>query len=530
MLVHHLKTAARAILARKLHTLVNVLGLALGFSCFLSAYVFVHYVENADQHFPNADRIHVVYQRTQFEFSPQSTFATPLSTSRLAERLRAELPELEAIARLRDSGEVVVSTREGRSFRRVQQTEPSFLDIFELNFLYGSRDSVTEHVRSAILSEHATLAMFGTASAIGEIIELPDGQPIEIAGVVSAIREPSHLGVSFTTQGFEVLVVSALPEDTDGPRWNYLGEAAHWIPSTFTYVLLPQDGRVTIEGLNEYLANLGPRAMDGVVTQVEFDARPVSRIASSFDSLLPGFGPIAASELVLLLGLTIFAIAGANFVNLATVTVAARAREVAVRKVVGGSRMHVFVHYLLEATLTAAVAVLLGLVAVEFALPAVSAVMQKSFSIPWSSEFGLRVVGAVIVCGLTVGMYPALLLSRARPTQALRMFAPGTGSRMFRSLLIAAQFAAASFLAIMMLVVQKQNAVLREAGLRFDADPIVVLEDSPEDVGADPEVLRSALLRSPDVFEVAGATPLPWATTDRSGPQNSDRVVRWNLR
>ena len=524
MLIHHLKTAVRAFLARKLHTLVNVFGLALGFSSFLGAYVFVHYGENADQHFPNADRIHVVFQRVHAEHFPLPMLATARSSSRLAERLRVDLPELEAVARLKlsvfmESGAIVVATREGRSFRRVQYTQPPFLDIFRLNYLYGSAETVTEHVRSAILTEQATLAMFGTANAIGESIELPDGQPIEVAGVISAIREPSHLGVSFNTQGFEVLVVSALPEDTAGPSREHLEEAAHWASQdTYTYVLLPRDGRMTLESLNEYLAELGPRVTEGSDRRVEYDARPVSHIASSYG--FPSFplpriiAPVSPAELVLLLGLTILAIAGVNFLNLATVTVAARTREMAVRQVVGASRIQVVLQYLLEAMLTAAIAVSLGIVVVELALPAANIVAQKDFSIPWSSEFGWLVVGAVVVCGLVVGIYPAMLLSRIRPTQALRMIAPGTGSRMLRTLLITAQFAAASFLAIMMLVVQKQNSVLQEAGLRFDEDPYVVIENTPNEVGLDAEVLRSELLRSPNILEVTGARPLPWETTD----------------
>ena len=516
MLVHHLKSAVRAFLVRKLHTLVNVLGLALGFTCFLGAYVFVHYVESGDMHFQHADRIHVVYQRQINESFPQRTVGGPLTTSRLAERLRLGVPELEAVARRKDSGEMVVSTSDGRSFRRVQHTQPSFLDIFRLPFLYGSEETVTGHVRSAILTEHAALAMFGTPNAVGETIELPDGQPIEVSGVISAIPEPSHLGVSFISQGFEVLVVSDLPEDTDGPRFEYLDDAAHWsIPSTFTYVLLPQHERMTLERLNEYLADLGPRVTAGAETRVEFDARPVSRISAHAPITFPSLAPISRTELVLLLGATILAIAASNFVNLATVTVAARTREVAVRRVVGASRMHVVLQYLLEAMLTAAVAVLLGLVVVELALPGVSELAQKSFSIPWTREFGALVIGVVVVCGFVVGTYPAVLLSRVRPTQALRTIASGTGSRIFRTLLITAQFVAASVLAIMMFVVQKQNTVLQEAGLRFDEDPYVVLKDTPDDVGIDAAVLRSELLRSPDILEVTGVSPLPWEDTVR---------------
>ena len=512
MFTHYLRTAWRSLLARKLHTLVNVFGLALGFACFVGAYVFVHYVESADQHFPNADRIHIVFQEVHIEALALDLPSMALSSPRLEEQIRIDLPELEAIARLTTTRELAVSTGEDRSFRRVRQAQPSFLDIFELDFRYGSREATAEHVRSAILTEQAALAMFGTANVVGESIELPDGQPIEIAGVISAIPEPSHLSVSISSEGFEVLIVSAIPEDTGGPEATYFGAVTELLdPVVYTYVLLPEEGRLTIESLNEYLAGLGTRFVDPAAGRVEFDARPVSRIAAeTVDGMFWSDYPVSVTGVILLLGAMVLAIAAANFVNLATAAVTARTREVAIRKVVGASRMQIILQYLLEAILTAAAALCLALVVVESALPVINAATQKSFSIPWSQEFGWLVISVLVVCGLFVGAYPALLLSRVRPTEALRMSGWGAGSRIFRTVLITAQFVAASFLAIVMFVVQNQNGALREAGLRFAEDPYVVLQDTPTDVGVDAGVLRSALLRSPAILDVTGASSLPW--------------------
>lgn len=514
MPTHLLKTAWRSFLARKLHTLVNLLGLALGFTCFLCAYVFVHYVENADRHFPNADRIHVVFQKSRIAALALELPAMERSSPRLAEHLRTDLPELEAVARTTATRELVVSTGEDRSFRRVRYAQPSFLDIFELNFLHGSGEEATRHVRSAILTEQAALAMFGTADVIGESIELPEGQSLEIAGVMSAIPEPSHLGIAIYSEAIEVLIVSAVPEDTnrsmsmvEGP-----GPAMEWLDtSIYTYVLLPRDGRVTIDELNEYLAGLGPRFVDQAVGNVEFDARPVSHVsAEAVNDMFWNDYPISVTGMILLLGAMVLVIAGANFVNLATAAVTARTREAAVRKIAGASRVQIVLQYLIEAFLTAAAAFCLALVVTSLALPAINATTQRNFSIPWSHEFGWFAIGAVVVCGLLVGACPALLLGRVRPTQALTMSEWGTGSRIFRTLLIAAQFAAASFLAIIMLVVQDQNGVLREAGLRSSEDPFIVLQDTPDDVGVDADVLRSALLRSPEILDVTGANSLPW--------------------
>ena len=512
MLTHYLRTAWRSFLARKLHTLVNVLGLALGFACFVGAYVFVNYVRSADQHFPNADRIHVVFQKSYIRRLNLDLPAMELSSARLAEQLGIDLPEAEAVARLTGTRELVISTGEDRSFRSVRFAQPAFLDIFELDFRYGSRDAAAAHSKSAILTEQAALAMFRKSDVAGEFIELPDGQPIEIAGVIAAIQEPSHLGVSIFSEGFEVLVVSAAAEDTGGRQAEHFGEATDWLdPTIYTYVLLPQNRRLTVDGLNGYLADLGTRVVDPAEGRIQFDARPVSRIAAeSVDGLFLNDYPVSLTGLIVLLGTLVLVIAGANFVNLATAAVTARTREVAVRKVVGASRKQIVLQYLLEATLTAAFALILALVVVELAIPAVNVATEKNYSIPWSVEFGWFLIGVVLICGLFVGAYPALLLSRVRPTQALNLSGWGAGSRIFRTTLITAQFVAASFLAIVMLVVQNQNSVLRDAGLQFDDDIYVVLQDTPDDVGVDAEVLRSALLRSPAILDITGTSYLPW--------------------
>lgn len=508
MLTHYLKTVWRSFLARKLHTLVNVFGLTLGFTCFIGAFLFVHYVESADRHFPNMDRIHVVFQQSYSEVLNLDLPAMQMSSPRLEEYIRNDLPDLEAVARLTATRERVVSTDDNQSFRRVRYAQPSFLDIFELNFLHGSGETAVSQARSAILTEQASRAMFGTTDVVGESIELPGDEPIAIAGVISPIQEPSHLGTSILSEGFEVLVVSAIREDTSGPETT---DFERLDPTVYTYVLLPEDGRLSVESLNDYLAGLGPRFVDEAAGRVEFEARHVSEIAvDTVNDWLWHTNPISVTGVILLLGAMVLAIAGVNFVNLATAAVTARTREVAVRKVLGASRMQIVLHYLLEAILTAAVALFLALAVMELALPAINAATQKTFSIPWSYEFGWLVVSVVVVCGLFVGAWPALLLSRVRPTQALKISGWGAGSRIFRMVLITAQFVAASFLAIIMLVVQNQNDVLREAGLRFTEDIYVVLQDTPDDVGVDGEVLRSALLRSPEILDVTGATALPW--------------------
>jgi putative ABC transport system permease protein len=104
-------------------------------------------------------------------------------------------------------------------------------------------------------------------------------------------------------------------------------------------------------------------------------------------------------------------IAIVNYVNLATARAGLRAREVAMRKVLGADRARLIRQFLGEAVLTVALAALLGLILAELGLPLINAAGGLSLSIPYMLVVPGLVVLALVV-GVAAGAYPALLLSR----------------------------------------------------------------------------------------------------------------------
>jgi hypothetical protein len=73
MLKHDLTVALRRLLQQRFHTGIGVVVLMLGLVCFIAANLFVSYIRNYDQHWPNADRIYIVAERMRaadFGFSP----------------------------------------------------------------------------------------------------------------------------------------------------------------------------------------------------------------------------------------------------------------------------------------------------------------------------------------------------------------------------------------------------------------------------------------------------------------------------
>jgi putative ABC transport system permease protein len=96
-----------------------------------------------------------------------------------------------------------------------------------------------------------------------------------------------------------------------------------------------------------------------------------------------------------------------------------------------------------------------------------------------------------------------------RPIEALRVGRVRVGPKFTSTLLVGAQFAAASFLLIAVIVMYSQNAELRRTGLGTTADPYVVINNFGRVTGVDNNVLREELLRLPQVkgFTEMGMTP-----------------------
>ena len=117
------------------------------------------------------------------------------------------------------------------------------------------------------------------------------------------------------------------------------------------------------------------------------------------------------------IALLMLAIACINFMNLSTATSTLRAKEVALRKVMGANRRQLFTQFEFESVLSAFLGLLLALVIIELILPSFSNYTEREISTAslrdWSTMS--TVLGLTLIVGLFAGMHPALVLSGLRP-------------------------------------------------------------------------------------------------------------------
>ena len=94
MIKHYLKVAFRNLVKYKTQSLVSIIGLAVGFTCFALSVLWIRYEMTYDTFHNGADRIYMV--RAHYTDSPSSTSnVTPYP---LANYLQEKMPEIEATA------------------------------------------------------------------------------------------------------------------------------------------------------------------------------------------------------------------------------------------------------------------------------------------------------------------------------------------------------------------------------------------------------------------------------------------------
>ena len=536
MFRHYLAIAVRSFRRAPFAASVNIFALALGLTAFVIAYGVVTYWDRSEGYFPNAERTYVVTATFQGRDGGRAT-PLPMTNRLYADYLRADFPEFEAVARAQLMYEETgVAAGDAYTEMSVVGAESEFLKIFDLPFKAGDAKALSQP-RSAVLTEDAAKRLFGAANPLGKTITLANVLDVTVTGVVADVPGPSHLGKTETASlRFDVLAswdtldgvqdaararlgarnpntaANQPPRNAPPPPENWLGGYC-----CTTYVMLSRGSGLTDATLNERLKAFGeahiPLAQKEITT-LTIGAVPVtSLMTAQLNSQLLSGAPISITTLLLVLGTLVLVVACVNYANLATAQAARRAREVGLRKALGANRRRVMLQYLAESAVLTGIATVLSLVVVRLVAPLLRNAVDIDLRLSLFDGAGFWLFLAVLLGAVTVlgGAYPALVLSRVAPVTALRVGRSRIGPRFAGTVLVGVQFAAASFLLIMVLVMYGQNRELERTGLGGTTDRLVMIANAPQFSEVDNELLRKELERLPQVRGVSEISTPPWS-------------------
>ena len=95
MIQHYFKIAFRNILKYKAQSIISILGLAIGFTCFALATLWIHYEMTYDDFHEGADRIYFVGRKNLVE-NENTVFASSRLPYAVHKQLKLDFPEIES--------------------------------------------------------------------------------------------------------------------------------------------------------------------------------------------------------------------------------------------------------------------------------------------------------------------------------------------------------------------------------------------------------------------------------------------------
>jgi putative ABC transport system permease protein len=476
MLRNYFLVGYRALAKNRTYAFINIFGLALGLAACLLILLYVRYETSYDKWLPDSERIFQV--QTTWHETGQPVRENQTSSLPVRDTIAGGFPQIEAVA-IAQPGKVA-ALRDGQpTYLDSLIVDPSFFDIFQLKFVRGSRAAALPNVTSVVLTRQEALKQFGTVDAIGRRFTVQAGDErtdVTVTGVIEDLPRNSHLEMAAIFR-FDPSAYNDVPADFkgwgSGGNYHYVklrsaadAEAVNAaLPAWEKRIIPPQ----LVDGKSSSRADIMDMKLVNV-SDVHLGRAQLGAMTPGNDARTIGTFSIVA--------ILILVMASINFINLSTARAGQRAREVALRKVLGASRRQLVGQFLGESLILVALAMLLALAIVEVATPALGAFLNADFRFDYFGENGFlfSAILLVLVVSALGGLYPALFLSRFQPAAVLRAnqsSADAHGSGKLRTMLVVAQFAISIGLMICTAVVYSQTRFVETADPGYEREGLI---------------------------------------------------------
>jgi putative ABC transport system permease protein len=482
MFKNYFKIARRNLVRNKSYAAINITGLAVGIAVCMVIFIIIQFQTSFDNFHAKKDRIYRVLTEYHHAESGSITYGKDVPFP-MPLGLKTAFPQIEQVAPVfashddqvllpDDNGTI---TKEFKEQRGVFFAGPSFFKIFDFPLLAGSYASLKDP-NNVLLTKEIAEKYFGDwKTAIGKTIKLQAGGYIFEHGT-DVLKVSGILANIPANTDFQLKLVVAYGTGFTG---DYLAKSTDWanaVPDFGCYILLPPD--IAVDNFNQQLRAYSRKA-ESPGNKDSHIIQPLSAV--HYDAEAGNYSNKTISHQLLnvlwLIAAFILLIACVNFINLATAQAVNRAKEVGVRKVLGSNRSQLQMQFIVETFLIVISAVVLATVITIFALSSVSRLLELSlsFNILSNPAIILFLLTVTIVVTALAGFYPAIVLSRFNPVNALKSKLTSSNSNgiSLRRGLVVFQFIIAQALIIGTLIIVKQMDYFMDQPLGFDKDAIV---------------------------------------------------------
>jgi putative ABC transport system permease protein len=507
--------AWRNLRRNNVYSAINIVGLSLGLACCMLILLYNKDEVSYDRFHQNVENI---YRITSTRTAPDGKVQSTIGVTGMmpGPNFTRTVPEIKEFLRLQgDQLPVKVGTE--IFDQEATYVDENFFSVFSFPIKEGNRKELLKDMYSVVLNEEVAKKFFGTSSAMGKLIELPTGengafQKFKVAGIVPKSPQNSSIKIQMLLP----MKLNLREHRADNQWLNFFlntfvvlhpGADIKKVEEKFEKVYEREAADQIKEGREKY--QMTETFRYGLQPMLDMH---LSTDYSAQNGLVDGSNPIYTK---ILGGIALFMllIACINFVNLTVARSLKRAKEIGLRKVIGGERKQLIMQFLGESFVLSFLSFVFAIVLVMAVLPLFNSLSNKALSFSYLLDAKL-VVGyfaLFVFTSLLAGFYPALVLSRFTPVQTLYNRMPLSGKNYLSKGLVVLQFALTTFLIIATITVYTQFNYLTKFELGYNDKNLVIVNTDRMKSGK-VAVFRTELLKHTSVKAVAVRQRGEWGT------------------
>ncbi|HXB35199.1 MAG TPA: FtsX-like permease family protein [Puia sp.] len=456
MFKNHFKTAWRNIFRNKTATLINLFGLSVSLVAFIFIALWVQNELSFDSYHKAAKDIYLVQTLYGTEKEASTLTALPVAdavnkisgTAKIA-RMAPSRVTLKVNGQLFDEKESVV-------------VDSDWFKIFDYDVLSGDVQSFNNNTFSIIFTQSKARQLFGNKNPIGQFVHVDTS-----LYQVRAIVKDNPINSSFQ---FEMLMPMAARFAYRKPNPN---DWANMSYRTFVKIYPATD----VVAFAEHATAFSQQVSKRNTFSLQFQPLRDLHFDTKADDWMFRRGSHTAVYVFSVLAVLLLITASINYVNLTIAKANARTKEISIRKIMGGSRLQLFVQFLTESFLLCVLALAISLIIILLTLPLFNRLTETGFQLSLSSPLLWSIlIGTLFSATMLIGVFPSLTLSLFKPLNYLHGYTIlNFRSTAIRKTLVVFQFVVGIVLIIGTIVIFLQMRLAQSSAAQYNRSQVVSL-------------------------------------------------------
>jgi cell division protein FtsX len=496
MFRNYLTLGLRNIFKNKLHSLINIVGLAIAIGTCIWGYVNYEFSQSFDGFHKNGDRIFEIcsVRKNSQALENWCLVPVPLTTA-----VTEDIPGVEKSIPL-DIYRGTLKYEDKVFQERLVFAGADFFDVFSFPILKGDKDALSRPDQ-IVLSEDMASKYFGEDDPLGKqlIVSLNESErfPFQVGAV--AKNFPKN-----TTLPCDILLPSERIRDIakkDITDWGAKIDAA--------FIRISEN--VSPAGVSNQLQKYVDLT-NGPQPNWQIDSyylEPLTNVPYLTGNELRGYpfrGSLHPAAIIApsIVALLILFLACFNYINIAISSSAQRLKEIGIRKVVGALRSQLVLQFLGENAIICTLALVLGVGLGEVFVSFYNGLwpeLDLRISLLENPAFLLFVGLLLLVTAIIAGAYPAFYISSFRPVSILQGRQKLARTNPYIKILVTFQFVISMLNIIIAFAFSHNSDFLQNGEIGFKHKNILTV---PLQNASQFDLLRQTLASRPEIIQIAG--------------------------